>query len=171
LIWLPDRSRHQRRIVAALYELAADVPCGRRAVFAGGPRGADKLGVLAQTGIDASGYFPVSIDLVLAETARRSMIPVVARLSPLDGADLVNGEAQHVAKRLTARAIADGRDVLLDVTMGQPAICAVLAGEPGPGGLGRPGDRSAHKLLPTPPRPRRCSSRSATPISSRRAST
>jgi len=35
----------------------------------------------------------------------------------------VHTEAQHVAKRLAARAIADGRNLLLDVTMGsQPSV-------------------------------------------------
>ena len=50
VIWLPDRSKHQRRIVAALYEQAAGVPCERRAVFAGGLRGAGKNAALAAAG-------------------------------------------------------------------------------------------------------------------------
>ena len=123
MIWLPGRSRHQRRVVAALYEQAAAVPCDRRAVFAGGLRGADKNGELAAATVDPGRYFTVSIDLVLEELARRSLIPVIAGLSPMEGADLVHAEAQHVAKRLAARAIADGRNLLLDVTMGsEPSV-------------------------------------------------
>jgi len=37
--------------------------------------------------------------------------------------DLMHTEAQHIAKRLAARAIADGRNMLLDVTMGsEPSV-------------------------------------------------
>jgi hypothetical protein len=73
--------------------------------------------------VDPGRYFRVSIDLVLEELARRSLIPVVAGLSSMDSADLVHSEAQHVAKRLAARAIADGRNLLLDVTMGsEPSV-------------------------------------------------
>jgi Zeta toxin len=51
------------------------------------------------------------------------LIPVVAGLSPMEGAGLVHTEAQHVAKRLAVRAIADGRNLLLDVTMGsEPSV-------------------------------------------------
>jgi hypothetical protein len=86
--------------------------------------------------VDRAGYLAVSVDVVVGEEmARRSLIPVVAGLSPLEGADLVHAEAQHIAKRLAARAIADGRDVLLHVTMPSeppagsdwPAILASVA--------------------------------------------
>jgi hypothetical protein len=123
VIWLPGRSKHQRRVVAALYAQAAVVPCERRAVFAGGLRGADKNGALAAAAVDPGRYFTVSIDLILEELARRSLIPVVAGLSPMESADLVHTEAQHIAKRLAGRAIADGRNLLLDVTMGsEPSV-------------------------------------------------
>jgi hypothetical protein len=92
-------------------------------VFAGGLRGAGKAAALAAVGVDESGYLAVSIDRVLGEMARRSLIPVAAGLSPLEGADLVHTEAQHIAKRLTARAVADGRNLLLDVTMAsEPSV-------------------------------------------------
>ncbi len=65
----------------------------------------------------------VHAEQVLEELARPSLIPVVAGLSPMDSADLVHTEAQHIAKRLAARAVADGRNLLLDVTMGsQPSV-------------------------------------------------
>lgn len=78
-------------------------------------------GALAAATVDPGRYFTVSIDLVLEELARRSLIPVVAGLSAMESADLVHTEAQHIAKRLAARAIADGRNLLLDVTMGSEA--------------------------------------------------
>jgi hypothetical protein len=121
VIWLPDRSKHQRRVVAYLYAQAAAVPCGRRAVFAGGLRGAPKDTALQAAGITRGAYFTISIDLILGELARRSLIPVIGGLAPLEGAGLVHAEARHIAARLAARAAADGRDLLLDVTMGSPA--------------------------------------------------
>jgi hypothetical protein len=116
MIWEPERSRHQGRIVAALFGRAAGVPARRRLVLSGGPRGAAKDVALEKAGLDPARYLAVSVDGMLAELARRSLIPVVAGLAPLEAADLVHVEAQHVAKRLTARAMAAGTNVLLDVT-------------------------------------------------------
>lgn len=123
VIWLPDRHKHQGRLVAAFCQQAAGVPCERKAVLAGGSRGADKEHALAEAGIDRSRYLVVSIDAVLEELARRSLIPVVAELSSMDAAGLVHAEAQHVAKRLAARALAEGRKLLLEITMAsQPSV-------------------------------------------------
>jgi hypothetical protein len=116
VIWSADRSRRQGHIVDGLYRQAAGVPGERRAVLAGGLRGADKAAALDKAGVDPARYLVISVDAMLSELARRSLIPVVAGLAPLEGAELVHAEAQHVAKRLAARAIAAGTNVLLDVT-------------------------------------------------------
>ena len=91
------RIRHQRRIVAALYEQAVAVPCGRRAVFAGGLRGADKTRASDRQASTGRRTSPVSIDLILAELARRRLIPVAAGLFPMDGADQVHAEAHSTS--------------------------------------------------------------------------
>jgi len=116
MIWKPDRARQQRRLVADLYERAV-VPCQRRAVLAGGLPGADKAGALRQEGISPSEYLVVSVAGVLQEMAARSLIPVVSGLSPMEAADLAHAEAQFVAKRVALRALADGRNVILDISM------------------------------------------------------
>jgi len=116
VIWSADRSRRQGHIVDGLCRQAAGVPGERRAVLAGGLRGADKAAALDKAGVDPARYLVISVDAVLGELARRSLIPVVAGLAPLEGAELVHAEAQHVAKRLAARAMAAGTNVLLDVT-------------------------------------------------------
>jgi Zeta toxin len=116
VIWSADRSRRQGHIVDGLYRPAAGLPGERKAVLAGGLRGADKGAALNQAGVDRARYLTISVDGVLAELARRSLIPVVAGLAPLEAAELVHAEAQHVAKRLAARAMAAGTNVLLDVT-------------------------------------------------------
>jgi hypothetical protein len=116
VIWSADRTRRQGHIVDGLYRQAAGVPAERRAVLAGGLRGADKGAALDKAGVDRARYLTISVDGMLAELARRSLIPVVAGRAPLEGAELVHAEAQHVAKRLAARAMAVGTNVLLDVT-------------------------------------------------------
>jgi hypothetical protein len=138
--WSPTRSRHQGRLVDSLWRQAGEVPAERRLVLAGGLRGAAKDVALAKAGLgqtglgqagpgqtgpaqagpgrvgSLTGFLAVSVDRVLAEMSRRSLIPVVAGRAPLEAAGLVHAEAQHVAKRLAARAMATGTNVLLDVT-------------------------------------------------------
>jgi hypothetical protein len=116
VIWSADRSRRQGHIVDGLYRQAAGVPGERKAVLAGGLRGSDKAAELDRAGVDRARYLVISVDGMLAELARRSLIPVVAGLAPLEAAELVHAEAQHLAKRLAARAMAAGTNVLLDVT-------------------------------------------------------
>jgi Zeta toxin len=121
MTWPPDRNKHHGRIVTALYRQAVSVPCERKVVLAGGLRGSDKDGALAKAGIHRSRYLTVSVEEILAELARRSLIPVVAGRLPLEAADLVHAQAQDIAGRLAARALADGRNVLLDTTMASDA--------------------------------------------------
>jgi hypothetical protein len=116
VIWSAERSRRQGHIVDGLYRQAAGVPAERKAVLAGGLRGSDKAAELDRAGVDRAKYLVISVDGMLAELARRSLIPVVAGLAPLEAAELVHAEAQHLAKRLAARAMAAGTNVLLDVT-------------------------------------------------------
>src|SRR5580700_10666245 len=117
MIWTAERNMDQGALVASMYEQAAPVPCERKAVMAGGLRGADTASALTQAGIDVSGYRSISIDAILAQLAGRGLIPDVDGLSPLEAADLVHVEAQFVAKRLGLRALADGRNVIWDISM------------------------------------------------------
>jgi hypothetical protein len=126
-IWKPERNREQAALVASMYQRAQGVPCERRAVAAGGLPGADKAAVLRQAGINESWYFTISIDEILREMAARDLIPVVGGLTPMDVADLVHDEAQFLAKRAGLRAMADGRNLIWDVSMASlPATRALL---------------------------------------------
>jgi Zeta toxin len=58
----------------------------------------------------------VSVDAVLLAMAERGLIPVVEGLSPLEAADLAHAEAQFIGKRLALRALADGRNVIFDIS-------------------------------------------------------
>jgi hypothetical protein len=117
VIWAPERNRQQGQVVAGLYQRGAGVPCERLAVMAGGLPGGDKPAVLAAASVDQARYLTVSVNAVLEELATAGMIPAVAGLSPMEAADLVHAEAQFVAKRVALRALADGRNLILDVSM------------------------------------------------------
>ena len=98
VIWNADRSRRQGHIVDGLYRQAAGVPAERKAVLAGGLRGADKATALDKAGADPARYLVISVDAVLGELARRSLIPVVAGLAPLESAELVHRSEEHTSE-------------------------------------------------------------------------
>src|SRR5215469_3173671 len=127
MIWKPDRHREQGLLVAEMYRQAGGVACERQAVVAGGLPGADKPGVLRAACVDQSRYFTISIDRILWHMAASSLIPMVAGLTPMDAADLVHVEAQFLAKRIGLRAMADGRNLIWDISMASlPATQALL---------------------------------------------
>ena len=117
MIWTGERYRQQGRLVAEMYQAAAGVPCERNAAIAGGMPGADKAAVLDQSGVDRSRYLTVSIDTVLNRMAAAGLISESDGLSPLARAGLVHAEAQHLAKRVGLRALMDGRNLLLDISL------------------------------------------------------
>jgi len=117
VIWTGERNQQQGRLVAEMYQGAAAVPCERSAVIAGGLPGADKAGALDESGVDRSRYFTVSIDAILNRMAAARLIPDADGLSPLERAGLVHAEAQYLAKRVGLRALIDGRNLILDVSL------------------------------------------------------
>ena len=117
MIWTGERNRRQGRLVAAMYQAAAGVPCERSAVIAGGLPGADKGAALDRSGVDRSRYLTVSIGAVLDRMAGAGLIPESDGLSPLMRAGQVHAEAQHLAKRVLLRALADGRNLILDISL------------------------------------------------------
>jgi predicted ABC-type ATPase len=121
----PDRSRWSRErrqlhneIVESLLAQAADVPNDRKAIIAGGLAGAGKTTVLQDhAGIDRSQYMTINPDDIKAEMAKRGMIPKVEGLSPMESSDLVHPESSRIAKQLAARATAEGKNLIWDITM------------------------------------------------------
>lgn len=65
-------------------------------------------------------YLTVSVDTVLLAMAEHGLIPVVEGLSPLEAADLAHAEAQFIGKRLVLRALADGRNVIFEISQASP---------------------------------------------------
>ncbi len=117
MIWTGKRNRQQGRLVAEMYRAAAGVPCERSAAIAGGLPGADKAAALDQAGVDRERYLTVSIDAVLDRMAGAGLIPEADGLSPLERAGRVHAEAQHLAKRVGLRALMDGRNLILDISL------------------------------------------------------
>jgi hypothetical protein len=121
MIWTPDRNVQQGQLVAEFYAAAGNVPCEQHAIVAGGLPGAGTLASVQADGTDLARYLVVSVDAVLLRMAARGLIPAVAGLSPLEAADLVHAEAQFIGKRIAMLALADGRNLLLDVSFVAPA--------------------------------------------------
>jgi hypothetical protein len=142
VIWTGERARQQRLLVTRMYQAAAGVPRERRAVIAGGLPGADKAAELDRAGLDRGRYLTVSIDAVLDRMADAGLIPAAGSHeppgheppghepprhepraqeangpSPLARAGQVHAEAQYLAKRVLLRALTDGRNLILDVSL------------------------------------------------------
>src|SRR5258707_7320893 len=100
-----------------MYQAAEEVPCEPRAGIAGGLPGADKPAALDRSGVDRSRYLTVSVGAVLDEMAGAGLIPEADGLSPLTRAGEVHAEAQHLAKRVLLRALVDGRNLILDISL------------------------------------------------------
>ena len=116
--WNAERNRLQGALIADLYERAWEVPCDHQAVIAGGLGGAGKTTVLREhAGIDLSKYLIINPDDIKEEMARRGMIPDAGNLSPMEASDLAHEESSYIAKRLAVRAMADGKNIVWDITM------------------------------------------------------
>lgn len=120
--WTFERSLIHQEIVDELYAKANGVPNDRKAVIAGGLGGAGKSTVLSKyAGIDLSQYLVVNPDDIKEVLARRGLVPKVDGLSPMEASNLVHEESSHVAKQLAARALADGKNMIWDITMASRA--------------------------------------------------
>jgi hypothetical protein len=132
VIWTGERARQQRLLVTEMYRAANGVPCERRAAIAGGLPGADKAAALAGAGLDPARYLTVSIDAILDRLAAAGLIPETSvpetsvpetsvpqanGLSPLGRSGQVHAEAQYLAKRVLLRALMDGRNLILDISL------------------------------------------------------
>ena len=117
-IWIDSRAALHDEIIEAVYAKAADVPCERMAIMAGGLGGAGKTTLLDQhPGIDRSNYLTINPDSFKEELAKHGSLPEIAGLSPMEASTLAHEESSYLARQLAIRAIADGKNVLWDITM------------------------------------------------------
>jgi predicted ABC-type ATPase len=123
--WAAERLWVHDEIVAEVYNAAAGIPCERKAVIAGGLGGAGKTTVLEQhAGIDRSSFLTINPDEFKEELARRGLVPDVPGLSPMEASGLVHEESSYIARMLAGRALADGKNVIWDVTLSSPESAA-----------------------------------------------
>src|SRR6185437_1998255 len=121
MIWTVERNARQGLVVARMYGASVAVPCDRQAVMAAGLPGADRRGAAARSGTDLSRYLPLSVGAVLEQMAARRLIPAVSGLSPMEASPRARAEARFLAKRVAMLALADGRNLLLEVSMASAA--------------------------------------------------
>jgi predicted kinase len=120
-IWSAERDAVHDSIIEDICSRAEGIPCERQAIIAGGLGGAGKSTVLGKhAGIDLTRYLTINPDDVKEEMGRRGLIPDVAGLSPMEASDLVHEESSHIAKRIGRRALAEGRNLIWDITMSRP---------------------------------------------------
>jgi predicted ABC-type ATPase len=119
--WSAERADVHRQIVDDLYAKAAHVPNEGKAIIAGGLGGAGKSSVLNKhAGVDKSRFLTINPDDIKEELAKRGLMPEVPggeEFSPMERAGLVHEESSDIAKALAARAYADHKNVIWDITM------------------------------------------------------
>jgi len=103
--------------------LGADkVPNDHRALVAGGLPGAGKTTTLSEfAGIRDGEYLVINPDDVKSLMAERGLVPKVEGLSPMEASTLVHEESSVIAKNLADRAMAEGKNIMWDITMGSPS--------------------------------------------------
>ena len=116
--WSADRRQVHDRIISEIMESAAEVPCERRAVIAGGLGGAGKTTVLEKhAGIDRSSFLTINPDSFKETLAARGMVPELPGLSPMESSSLAHEESSHIARMVAVRAMAEGKNIIWDVTL------------------------------------------------------
>jgi predicted ABC-type ATPase len=120
--WSKARRTAHDSIIKDMYAEASGVPTEHQAVIAGGLGGSGKSTVLQDwSGIDRSRYLTINPDDIKEEMASRGLVPNVEGLSPMEACDLAHEESSHIARQLAARAQADGKNVIWDITMASRA--------------------------------------------------
>ncbi|TDZ77354.1 Zeta toxin [Mycobacteroides salmoniphilum] len=122
--WTAERQSLHKQLVNDLWErLGADkVPNDHRALVAGGLPGAGKTTTLSEfAGIRDGEYLVINPDDVKSLMAERGLVPKVEGLSPMEASTLVHEESSVIAKNLADRAMAEGKNIMWDITMGSPS--------------------------------------------------
>jgi predicted ABC-type ATPase len=116
--WTAERNKIHAAIVAEAYDLASDVPCDRQAIIAGGLGGAGKTTVLERyAGIDLSQYIMINPDNFKEKLAERGLTREIPGLSPMEATTLAHEESSDIARLLALWAMADGKNLIWDITM------------------------------------------------------
>ncbi|HET7019020.1 MAG TPA: zeta toxin family protein [Streptosporangiaceae bacterium] len=116
--WTPERNKIHARIVADEYAKAAEVPCDRQAIIAGGLGGSGKTTVLGEhAGIDRSKFLTINPDDFKETLAKEGLIADIPGLTPMETTTLAHDESSVIARRLAVLAMADGKNIIWDITL------------------------------------------------------
>jgi len=119
--WKIERARIHKSVLDEKWAGAADVPCERQAVIAGGLGGAGKTTVLEKFAqVDRSAYLTIDPDEFKKDLAERRLLPEIPGLSPMESSSLAHEESSYLAKQLAMRASAEGKNIIWDITMSSP---------------------------------------------------
>jgi predicted ABC-type ATPase len=119
--WKIERARIHKSILDAKWADAADVPCEGRAIIAGGLGGAGKTTVLESFAqVDRSAFLTIDPDEFKKDLAERRLVPEIPGLSPMESSSLAHEESSFLAKQLSMRASAEGKNIIWDITMSSP---------------------------------------------------
>jgi predicted ABC-type ATPase len=128
--WNTERAKVHRSIVNETWRQAADVPNERKAIIAGGLGGAGKTTVLADhAGVDRSQYLTIDPDKFKEKLAARGLVPEVPGLAPMESSSLAHEESSYLARQLALRAMAEGKNVIWDITMSSAESASNRVGE------------------------------------------
>lgn len=117
-VWMSERAALHQEILEEMYSAADQVPCAGEAILAGGLPGAGKTTVLTKwADVDTSRFLVLNPDEIKENMARRGVVPVIQKLSPMEATDLVHEESSHITKQLALLAYAHRRNVIWDITM------------------------------------------------------
>lgn len=118
-LWQPERAALHEKIVNDIYDRQAKTAKSTGdALIMGGLGGAGKSTVLKNNlGVNLADWVTVNPDDIKEEMAKRGLVPKVQGLSPLEASALIHEESSHIANLLAARALADKKNIIFDITM------------------------------------------------------
>lgn len=123
--WTPERfEQHQQILDDAWDELGGDsIPKNRQGLFIGGLPASGKSTVLDHiddipgVGPYRGNYLDNDNDYFKEQLVRRGMAPEIPGLSPMETAELLHHEADHLSKQFALRAMAQGTNLAHHTTM------------------------------------------------------
>ena len=115
--WTPERAAIHNEIVNAVMKRAESIPDDGKVILSGGLPGAGKTTALqALPGTDPKQYLDIAPDDFKEELARRGLVPDIG-LTPMEASPLISDEAHHIANMVVARATAQRKNMMIDLTM------------------------------------------------------